>query len=50
MKKKNAQDATLRNIRAMKKRAHRLEQWVAQLTLDMMATFERLDKLERKKK
>lgn len=34
-KKRNPQDATMRNINALKKRVARLEQWLEALTLDI---------------
>lgn len=46
-KKRNAQDATLRNIRAANKEHARLVQWCKALTEDVARLFGRVEALEK---
>lgn len=47
-KKKQPQDLTLRNLRAMKKRIEQIEQWWRWLSINIHDLSERVRKLERK--
>lgn len=44
--KKNPQDATLRNIRALKKRVEMHAGWVESLDFDVEEAFERIRRIE----